>query len=358
MEHSSAWRLLLIAGFLAGVPLCWWWARNRRGDARARVLALAMLTAFLTFDLIVFGAFTRLTDSGLGCPDWPGCYGHASPLGASQHIEVAQAAMPTGPVTETKAWIEMIHRYLAMTVGALIIVLLLASLRHKRAGRLDWRLPAFTLFWVIVQGMFGKYTVTLKLQPIIVTLHLLGGMVLLGLLVAQCERLRGDAVRAAPLPKRWLIVGLAACLVQMALGAWVSSNYAVLACQGFPQCNGDWWPAMDLSEGFHLTRELGRASQGAYLPMQALVAVHWVHRAFALVVVVAVGGLAWLAWRQAAWRVHGKGLAGLLALQLATGMSNVVLQWPIAMALLHTAGAALIWAVLVSLAQRSRDAGS
>jgi heme a synthase len=358
MEDFAGLRLLLIASVLAGVPLCWWWVRNRRGDARARVLALALLTAFLTFDLIVFGAFTRLTDSGLGCPDWPGCYGHASPVGASVHIDKAQTAMPTGPVTETKAWIEMIHRYLAMMVGALIIVLLVASLRHRRAGRLDWRLPAFTLFWVIVQGMFGKYTVTLKLQPIIVTLHLLGGMVLLGLLVAQCERLRGNFVRAAPVPRRWIVLALMACLLQMALGAWVSTNYAVLACQGFPQCNGQWWPQMDFAEGFHLPRELGRASQGEYLPVQALVAVHWVHRAFALVMVVVVGGLAWLAWRQPAWRPHGQALAVLLGLQVATGMSNVVLQWPIAMALLHTAGAALIWAVLVSLAQRSRDAAS
>jgi heme a synthase len=147
------------------------------------------------------------------------------------------------------------------------------------------------------------------------------------------------------------------CLLQMALGAWVSTNYAVLACQGFPLCNGQWWPPMDFVEGFHLPRELGRASQGAYLPVQALVAVHWVHRAFALVMLAVVGGLAWLAWRQPAWRQHGQALAALLALQVATGMSNVVLQWPIAMALLHTAGAALIWAVLVSLAQRS-DAAS
>lgn len=353
MEPQALMRLFGLAAVVAGLPLAWWWVRNRRGDVRRRVLALAVLTAFLTFDLIVFGAFTRLTDSGLGCPDWPGCYGHASPVGAARAIAAEQAALPSGPVTFTKAWIEMIHRYLAMGVGALIIVLLAASLRHRRQGGLGWGLPAFTLVWVIVQGLFGKYTVTLKLQPGIVTLHLLGGMVLLGLLVAQVERLREAPLRARPLPVAWLVASLAAVLVQMGLGAWVSSNYAVLACQGFPTCNGQWWPPMDFSHGFALSRELGKTTGGDYLPMQALVAVHWVHRAFALVMLAVVGTLAWQAWRHRAWRRHGQALAALLAVQVLTGMSNVVLNWPLAMALLHTAGAALIWAVLVSLTQRS-----
>ncbi len=356
MDTSALLRLLALALAVASLPLAWWWVRSRRGDVRRRVLALALLTSFLTFDLIVFGAFTRLTDSGLGCPDWPGCYGHASPLGASSQIAQEQAALPSGAVTFTKAWIEMIHRYLAMAVGALIIALLAASLRHRRAAGLEWRLPALTLVWVIVQGLFGKYTVTWKLQPGVVTLHLLGGMLLLGLLVAQCERLRHEPVRAAPLPAGLLILAMAAVLVQMALGAWVSSNYAVLACQGFPQCNGQWWPEMDFTHGFALTRELGRTLGGEFLPVQALVAVHWVHRAFALVMLAVVGWLAWRAMGQTAWRRHGLALAALLALQVATGMSNVVLNWPLAMALLHTAGAALIWAVLVSLAQRSLQA--
>jgi cytochrome c oxidase assembly protein subunit 15 len=191
MAFTADWqpivRLLLLAGLLALLPLGWWWWRHRGSPPRTRLALLTALTLFLTFDLIVFGAFTRLTDSGLGCPDWPGCYGHASPVGARHDIRTAEIALPTGPVTVAKAWIEMLHRYLAMVVGLLILIAAALGWRARRHLPHSAWWGVATLVWVLVQGLFGKYTVTLKLYPAVVTLHLLGALVLLGLLTVQHE---------------------------------------------------------------------------------------------------------------------------------------------------------------------------
>ena len=262
------------------------------------VIVIAQLPLFLTFDLIAFGSFTRLTDSGLGCPDWPGCYGEASPLGAQAHIDKAQTAMPSGPVTFTKAWIEMIHRYVAMTVGVLILVMTAFAWRErlKKRGTLPFSpwWPTLTLVWVVVQGLFGKYTVTLKLYPAVVTLHLLGGLVLLVMLAIQHEAFsRRPLALATPLRRAALVAGVLLGL-QIALGGWVSTNYAVLACTGFPTCNGQWWPSMDFAEGFVVLRHLGHTGDGDLLSVEALVGIHMVHR---IVAVVVAAVLLWLAWR-------------------------------------------------------------
>ncbi|MBL0090256.1 MAG: COX15/CtaA family protein [Ideonella sp.] len=352
-------KLAMLAGLIALLPLSWWWLRQRGASLRTRLAALTAITVFLTFDLIVFGAFTRLTDSGLGCPDWPGCYGEASPLEARADIHAAQTAMPSGPVTAAKAWIEMIHRYLAMAVGALIVVA--AAVGWRRRADLPhspwW--ATVTLVWVIVQGLFGKYTVTLKLYPAIVTLHLLGALVLLGLLVLQHESF-GDRPLRLRLSHRAIGWVGALLLLQMALGAWVSTNYAVLACTGFPACNGEWWPVMDVRHGFTVLRELGRAGHGGFLPFEALVAIHMAHRLFA---VVAAGGLVWLVarlWREdgPAPRRYAMALTALLVLQVATGLSNVVLDWPLVAALMHTAGAGALTGVLTSLWARAARGSS
>ncbi|MES2718819.1 MAG: COX15/CtaA family protein [Pseudomonadota bacterium] len=346
-------RLLGLAAVIALVPLAWWWLRQRGAPLPRKLAALTALILFLTLDLIVVGSFTRLTDSGLGCPDWPGCYGALSPVGAHAQISAAEAAQPTGPVTVTKAWIEMLHRYLAMAVGALILV----------AAAMAWRARAqlphspwwatVTLVWVLLQGAFGKYTVTLKLYPAVVTLHLLGAMVLLALLVLQHESFRARPMRLPQLrhAPRWVALVLAAVVLQIALGGWVSTNYAVLACQGFPACNGQWWPAMDMRQGFTILRQLGQTAQGEALSLNALVAIHMVHRLFAVVVVLALGALV-LALRRsgdASARRHALLLTGLLLWQLASGLSNVVLGWPIVAALAHSAGAAGLVAVLTAL---------
>jgi len=352
VDLAPAAQLLLIATLLAGVPLTWWWLRQRNTGPRARLAALTALTLFLTFDLIVFGAFTRLTDSGLGCPDWPGCYGSASPLGAHAEIHAAQTAMPTGPVTFSKAWIEMIHRYLAMTVGALILVLTAYSWVNRRLLPHSPWWPTLTLVWVIVQGLFGKYTVTLKLYPAIVTLHLIGGLVLLALLVHQQARFRASRLGGDALLRRGLLAGVVVVGLQVALGGWVSTNYAVLACSGFPTCNGQWWPQADFADGFTLLRHLGRDGAGDLLAFPALVAIHLVHRVFALVVTAVLIGLAWRLARAGA-RVEARVLMALLALQIASGLSNVVLGWPLLAALGHTAGAAALIGWLVHLHARA-----
>jgi heme a synthase len=191
-DLSPALSLMLLGAVIALAPLTWVWLRNRQASLPQRLRALTLLTLFLTFDLVLFGAFTRLTDSGLGCPDWPGCYASASPLGASTQISAEQAAMPHGPVTQKKAWIEMLHRYGASAVGVLILVLAVSSWLHRQQLRRRLSIspwwPTLTLLWVCLQGAFGALTVTMKLFPAIVTLHLLGGMVLLALLQVQATR--------------------------------------------------------------------------------------------------------------------------------------------------------------------------
>ena len=355
VDFAPALRLLLLAALTAALPLAWVWLRQRQGDTPARLAALTTLTMFLTFDLIVFGSFTRLTDSGLGCPDWPGCYGEATPFGARDEIQAAQAALPSGPVTWSKAWIEMIHRYLAMTVGALILVTAGVSwLERRRLPHSPWW-PTLTLAWVIVQGLFGKYTVTLKLYPAVVTLHLLGGLALLVLLAWQHEAFaRRPLALAAPL-RRGLWVATAVLVMQVALGGWVSTNYAVLACSGFPQCNGQWWPAMDFAGGFTLLRHLGAAGDGGALTFDALVAIQMAHRLFAVIATAVLSWLAWRLWTSSALslRRFGAGLAALLALQLVSGLSNVVLGWPLAAALGHSAGAAALVLLLALLLART-----
>jgi cytochrome c oxidase assembly protein subunit 15 len=338
--------LALIALALASVVLmaAWWRGSLRRRSPVQRHAALAALALFLCFDLVVFGAFTRLSDSGLGCPDWPGCYATSSPVAAAHHIEAAEAAAPQGPVTERKAWIEMIHRYFAGALGVLIILLLLAAIAVRRERPTAWRWALLSLAWIGVQGLFGALTVTWKLYPAIVTGHLLGGMGMLALLALQVSPKASDAPYSRATRDRVALgVAAGALLAQLALGAWVSTNYAVLACTGFLQCNGRWWPTMNWSEGFTLLRELGRRADGQSISMAALVAIQWTHRLFAIVVVVAVG------WLVARLRRRGPDaqrrallIAGLVLLQLATGLSNVVLGWPMSAALAHTAGAAAL----------------
>lgn len=365
-DFSPAASLALLAVLLAGIPLAWVWLSHRGAPPAARLRTLTLVTLFLTFDLVVLGAFTRLSDSGLGCPDWPGCYGAASPLGAHAQIDASQSGLPSGAVTHRKAWIEMMHRYLASGVGVLIIVLALLSwieYRRRRGHHAPpwWALAA--LMWVCVQGAFGALTVTMKLQPAIVTAHLLGGMLLLALLAAHaevCARVPLD-VPSGLRGGAWLVCAMT--IVQIALGGWVSTNYAVLACHDFPMCNGSWWPAMDFEQGFTLWRELGRGPGGEWLPFAALTAIHYVHRMFACIVLIA---MAWLAWRlHRTSMVAGipslRGWAwaiGALALwQLASGVSNVILGWPLSAALAHTAGAAASITLLTVLIVRMQGAG-
>ena len=382
ISHSALdWKpllpLMLTALSLgAGVLALAWLKMESRLSLRQRLGVVSAVTLFLCFDLILFGAYTRLSDSGLGCPDWPGCYGHGSPWGAGAAIDEAQAVMPTGPVTLKKAWIEMIHRYAAMTVGLLILAMCVVSwwqlYRHRVAAvtppeqDLDlneaWstaRWSTLTLSWVVVQGLFGALTVSSRLYPAIVSLHLLGGMMLLTLLSIQTFKLQGTTSRswltrlgrvqsgpgqALSAARGWwgvLGLGLLLLWIQMALGAWVSTNYAVLACQTFPLCQAQWWPEMNFAQGFEIWRPLGLSADGGAIDFAALTAIHVVHRLGAACVLL---GLSWVAWQ-----LHRQGrvtlsryLVLLLALQILSGVSNVVLEWPLLGALLHVGGAAAL----------------
>ena len=378
-------RLMLLGAVIALGPLMWVWWRSRGATQGRRLQALTVLTLFLTFDLVMFGAFTRLTDSGLGCPDWPGCYGNASPVGAHSEISAAQDAMPTGPVTHGKAWVEMIHRYLATGVGVLIIVLTVAAWRERARYRREtaqgrpgseplnpwW--ATFTLAWVCLQGAFGAWTVTMKLFPAIVTLHLIGGLVLLALLCVQAVRYARATSGVLPAPvapglRALLVLTMVLVSVQVVLGGWVSTNYAVLACTTFPTCQGSWWPAMNFAQGFEIWRPLGVLKDGSHIDFAALTAIHYVHRLFAYAVLLVLVVVAWrlraaAAATRAAAPAQGQQLAlqarwllGLAALQLATGLSNVILDWPLVAAVLHTGGAAalvvvLTWALESSVVQ-------
>ena len=346
-----AWIQLLLIGAAIGAVLIlvMWWKFKKFTFHR-----LVLLTVFFTFDLILFGAFTRLTDSGLGCPDWPGCYGVSNPISALAQIREAESLMPTGPVTLSKAWIEMLHRYFAMGVGFLIIIMVVwSSLKKNLFGEKISRVSIGLLILVCVQGAFGAWTVTLKLQPVIVTIHLMLGLSLL----AALTYLSSLSARLEPLPnfvpiktevpfKRIAWIVMAVLVLQIFLGGWVSTNYAVLACDDFPLCHGSWFPEMNFSEGFLLWRDLGKSVDGSYLSIEALRAIHWTHRVGAILAVIAVFYLAFKLWviskdnPTSMIKLWATSLFGLGILQVVTGMSNIILDWPLLAAVLHTGGAA------------------
>jgi len=350
--------LALKAAALAALPLAYVMLSKDPHKHRK----LAWLTAFLTLDLVMFGSFTRLTDSGLGCPDWPGCYGHSNPMSAGEQIRAAETALPSGPVTMTKAWIEMLHRYFAMAVGLLIIVLTVLAWRRWRRdpAQPPW-LATIALAAVCLQGAFGALTVTMKLQPAIVTAHLLGGVGLLALLTWLALRegapvqVEGRAAGLRPLAAFAALL----LLIQIALGGWVSTNYAVLACPDFPTCHGRLMPAeMDFTAGFTLWRDLGMTADGAPIPFPALVAIHWTHRTFAYLVLAALGVLAWRLWSAEGVSGLARTLAVISALQFLTGLSNVLLNWPLLLAVAHNGGAAVLLALLVAINHRLGAAAS
>ncbi len=329
----------------------------------ARVVSLRTLvyaTTALTLFLVALGAYVRLMDAGLGCPDWPGCYGKLSPFHAEAEISDAQKISPAGHVSAPKAWKEMLHRYVASLVGALIVAILLQILYRRRHARRDREepdlslgLPLLLLAFVVIQGLFGKWTVTLLLKPAIVTLHLLGGMVILAMLTwlsARHLRLAGAARPAEARALRpWAIVGLFLVFVQIALGGWVSANYAALACTDFPTCQGQWLPSMDFAHGFQVHRELGMTAAGAPLSNAALNAIQWTHRAGALVVAVFLGVIAVVASRMSGLRGYAASLAVALIVQVSLGITNVLAMLPISVAVAHNVGAALLLMSVVML---------
>ncbi len=320
---------------------------------------LVFLAAFLTFDLIMFGAFVRLTDSGLGCPDWPGCYGHFTPLGAHASIQQALEAMPYGPVSAFQAWIEMIHRYAGAILGMLIIGFMVLAWRLRRS--LPYRPTLATVIFglVCLQGAFGAWTVTHRLMPVVVTTHLVLGMSLLAMLTWLAAREKSHAAVPAHAGngRIWMVLGFIVLFLQLALGGWVSTNYAALACMDFPTCHGAWLPTMDFDSGFALLRGLGQASSGEIISQDALTAIHWTHRNFAFLVIALLGVLAWR-WRHTSGlKGPARALLALLALQLLTGLTTIFFQWPLLIAVIHNGGAAALVLISTTLLWRLSRAG-
>ncbi len=310
-----------------------------------RLAPLAATTTALAFVVVVMGAYVRLSDAGLGCPDWPGCYGRLLP--SELPPELARNAEPSyvdRPFEQPKAWKEMSHRYAAGALGALIMLIAVVSYRRRHTD-LPLTLPAVLVGLVIFQGVLGMWTVTLLLKPLIVTLHLLGGMttlLLLWWLTLSGNRSAGDAdTSSVRVGASWV---LAVVYLQIALGGWTSSNYAALACTDFPTCHGRWWPAMDFGEGFTLWRGLGVNYEFGVLETPARTAIHVTHRLGAILTAVGAGWLAFrcLTHRDTRLQRAGGAVALALVVQITLGISNVRLGLPLPVAVAHNAGAALL----------------
>ena len=319
----------------------------------------AVLATLLAVVVVMLGAYTRLTHAGLGCPDWPGCYGFIAVPQSEEQLAHAETHFPHAPVEEQKGWNEMVHRYFAGSLGLVILGLAVQALRLRSRPEQPLKLPLLLLGVVVAQAAFGMWTVTLKLWPQVVTAHLLGGFATLSLLFLLSLRLSGRfPAQVVPSALRYL-AGAALILVigQIALGGWVSSNYAAVACADFPTCHGQWLPAMDYANGFHLTQHVGPNYLGGQLDSDARTAIHFTHRLGALLVLLVLLPLAWCL-RQAGFAR----LAGLLLLALAgqigLGISNVLLQLPLAVAVAHNIGGACLLLVLVLINYRLRAPAS
>ncbi|MDR5898366.1 COX15/CtaA family protein [Halomonas vilamensis] len=315
------------------------------------LLRLTLLGLFLTVVVILVGAWTRLVDAGLGCPDWPGCYGQA----VVPSTERAFAHSPDHPLESFKAWVEMFHRYLASGLGLVVLSIVVMARSLKAHSISLWRISTTLLIIILMQGAFGAFTVTLKLWPQVVTLHLLGGLSVLTLFLWLHLRIRQFVQNSHGVMKityksafLWWVAGML-LVVQLALGGWVSSNYAGIACQGFPTCNTQWWPQMDLSEGFHLTQTVGPNYLHGQLHADARTAIHMMHRVGALLLGIALILLYW-DYRELHFMKQSLNIVlGIYVLQAIIGIANVLWWLPLWLALLHTAGAtALVISFIVS----------
>ncbi|MGD9600212.1 MAG: heme A synthase [Gammaproteobacteria bacterium] len=310
---------------------------------------LSALLPVLAFIVIVKGAYVRLSDAGLGCPDWPGCYGQlVVPATAEEVGDVAH--LDARPLEPGKAWREMIHRYLASSLGTGI--LLLALLAWRQRARCSPVIPFLLVPLVILQGLLGMWTVTWLLKPLVVVAHLLGGFTVLALLWWHWLDTRdAPRARASSSLRPFAAVALAVLAVQVFLGGWTSANYAALACTDFPRCHGAWWPQTDFENAFVLWRGLGVNYEFGVLDTPARTAIHLAHRAGALCVTGVILGLVVAAWRRADAR--GRRIAwcilALLAVQVLLGITNVLRGLPLPVAVMHNGTAALLLLGLVTL---------
>ncbi|MFT5482197.1 MAG: cytochrome c oxidase assembly protein subunit 15 [Halieaceae bacterium] len=321
---------------------------------------LAIAGLLLTFCVIILGSFTRLVDAGLGCPDWPGCYGHALWPESGEEINRANLAFPHAPVETDKTWPEMVHRYFATSLGVLIIGLVALAWRH-RGPEQPLKLPILLLGLVILQGMFGMWTVTLKLWPQVVTAHLLSGFTTLALLWLLTLRLNNSywVLRTQEFDRvkrlqPWVVGGLLVVIGQIALGGWTTSNYAAVACPDLPTCQAQWWPDMDFASGFNLFQELGPNYLGGMMTNESRVAIHMAHRLGAIVTFCYV---LWLCFLLIGTRVANSPMLAkltgiVLFVQILLGLSNIWFHFPVSVAVAHNAVGAVLVLCLITVAHR------
>lgn len=313
---------------------------------------LALLGAVLALCVVVLGAYVRLTDAGLGCPDWPGCYGALTVPQSEAAIVKAQSAYPHSTIIVGKAWREMAHRYLAGTLGLIVLAIFILGWSAKKYIKCSPLTPTFLVVLIAFQAMLGMWTVTMLLKPAIVSAHLLGGMSTLAILSWIAHRHWGhysaSIVKAGYL-RMAMRFALLILFLQIFLGGWTSTNYAALACTDFPTCHGMWMPAMDFKDAFHLVRNLGQNADGGALTLASITAIQWTHRIGALITLIYLGSLALTVLKY--WQLKWLGVALLIALctQISLGIANLLLHLPLVLAVAHNFVAGLLVVILVML---------
>lgn len=330
---------------------------------------LAVLATAFTLVVVMLGAYTRLVDAGLGCPDWPGCYGFLAVPESIADIQLAEIRFPGSPVDVEKGWPEMVHRYAVGILGLLVLTLAGMAIRNRLRGQTGqpFKLPLLLLAVIIVQALFGMWTVTLKLWPQIVTAHLLGGFTTLSLLLLLTLRYRQQSWFILPQQQAqwqrlqpWALLGLVIVVLQISLGGWTASNYAAFACYDLPTCQEQWWPAMDLMAGFNIFQSAGPNYLGGLMDNEARVAIHMMHRLgaiFTSLYLLILIGLLYRVAGQSALRRFSFWLALALLLQVVLGLSNVYWQIPAFIAVGHNAGGAVLLLMMVALNYFLRSAG-
>lgn len=327
-------------------------------QANSVLLNIARAATILALIVIVLGAYVRLSHAGLGCPDWPGCYGKIIVPSSEADTAQANSAYPERPLEQGKAWKEMIHRYAASTLGLLILIMAALSWRNSQLAHMRVFTSAL-LALVIFQGLLGMWTVTLLLKPVIVMLHLLGGLTILSLLFWAVLRQQSHQGLFVSVGNKALLpfvnIGLFVLVCQISLGGWTSSNYAALVCPDFPTCQGVWWPNMDFKEGFILWRGLGIDYEGGVLHGAARTAIHMSHRIGAIITFIVILFVAIQAIRSKLKKLKYSGVAVLILLitQLSLGIANIKLFLPLSVAVAHNGVAALLLLSLVTLLHHS-----
>lgn len=330
-------------------------------ESRKPGFRLALIASLLAVVVVGLGAFTRLAHAGLGCPDWPGCYGHIWAPQADHEIDRANALFPDMPVQLDKTWPEMVHRYFAGSLIVLTLGILALAVKHRHRPAQPLKLPVFILGLILLQALFGMWTVTLKLWPQVVTTHLLGGFAMLSMLWLLTLRLDNrnwrladrDVGRVVAL-RRWAVLGLLVVIAQVCLGGWTTSNYAALACPDFPTCHKAWLPEMDFADGFNIFQHIGPNYLGGVMDNTARTAIHFSHRVGAIVTALYMGLLAWKLFGAALPETRRMAaiVLSVLVVQLLLGIGNIVLDFPLAVAVAHNLGGALLLLTLVTLNHR------